>query len=219
MRPSLKNTTDLATWDTIFRAKAAALYPSTDPSHDALHIARVVKVAVRLAEEEGADLNIVIPAAYFHDFVNVPKSDARRSAASQLSADAACEYLLSIGYPSLYIGGIKHAIAAHSFSAGIKPETIEAQVVQDADRLDALGAIGIARCFSNTAILEASYYNADDPWAKGRSLDDRRYSVDHFEIKLYKLASLMNTKAGRAEATKRIDFMKGYMAQLKTEVE
>ncbi|MBI3441310.1 MAG: HD domain-containing protein, partial [Proteobacteria bacterium] len=85
-----------------------------------------------MAKDEEADSNIVLPAAYFHDFVNIAKNDPRRKEASVLSAEAAAEYLASIGYPQRYLEAIKHSIAAHSFSAGIKPETIEAKVVQDA---------------------------------------------------------------------------------------
>lgn len=205
-------------WDSLFRAKAAELYPATDPSHDLLHILRVVRTALDLADQEGADPMVVRPSAYFHDFVNVPKNDPRRQQASTLSAEAAAGYLQSIGYPAQYLDAIRHAIAAHSFSAGIAPQTIEAQVVQDADRLDALGAVGIARCFSIATALQAPYYCTDDPWAERRELDDRHYTIDHFGVKLYKLPALMNTKAARAEAEKRISFMKSFMDELKMEI-
>lgn len=205
-------------WDKTFRAKAAALYPPSDPSHDALHISRVVKTALKLAFIEGADENIVRPAAYFHDFVNLPKNDPRRKQASTLSAEAAAEYLISIGYPAQYIEAIKHAIAAHSFSAAIKPETLEAKVVQDADRLDALGAIGVARWASTSALMKTPYYCPNDPWAESREFDDRQHAIDHFAVKLFKIAETMQTDAARAEAQKRIKFMQAYLAELKTEI-
>lgn len=205
-------------WRKVFDDKARTLYPSSDPSHDHLHICRVVAMALKLAKEEGADENIVLPAAYFHDFVNVPKNDPRRAQASRLSADAAVEYLLSINYPAQYFEGIKHAIAAHSFSANIKPETIEAKVVQDADRLDALGAIGIARVFSIGALLQTPYYDLQDPWAEGRILDDKNASIDHFPIKLFKIAETMNTVTARREASQRVGFMKSFLQQLGREI-
>lgn len=210
---------DLGIWEALFREKALALYPATDPSHDALHIGRVVKTAVQLARAEGADLHIVVPAAYLHDFVNVPKNDPRRTQASRLSAEAAAEYLRSIGYPAQYIDGIRHAIAAHSFSAGLTPETIEAKVVQDADRLDALGAIGIARCFSTASVMQTPYYCANDPWAAARRLDDKHYALDHFEVKLFQIAKTLQTDAARRAAQKRIKFMKAYLAELRSEIE
>lgn len=177
-----------------------------------------MKTALDLAKAEDADVNVVLPAAYFHDFVNVPKDDPRRKQASQLSAEAAAKYLLSIGYPAQYIDAIRHAVAAHSFSAAIAPETVEAKVVQDADRLDALGAIGIARCFSTGALMQRPYYCGDDPWAETRGYNDKDFAIDHFEVKLFKISETMQTDAARLAAQKRIKFMKAYLAQLKTEL-
>src|SRR5688572_22912325 len=114
-------------WHRIFDAKAVEIYLSTDPSHDILHIRRVVATALDLAAKEGADVNVVLPAAYFHDFVTVTKNDPRRSMASRLSGDAAVEYLKSVDYPAEYLDNIRHSIAAHSFSANIVCETIEAK--------------------------------------------------------------------------------------------
>ena len=207
----------LLKWDALFSEKARALYPATDPSHDYLHIRRVVGAAVKFARDEGADLNVVLPAAYFHDFVNVPKNDPRRSQASRLSADAAAEYLASIGYPAQYLDAIKHAIAAHSFSAAIPCETIEAKVVQDADRLDGLGAVGVARCFSTSTIMGRPYYDEGDVLAENRAPDDKLFAVDHFFVKLFKTAETLQTKAARAEGARRVAFMKTYLEQLKSE--
>lgn len=210
---------ELKNWQEIFDAKAKTLYPSADPSHDVLHIKRVVAMARKLAVEEGADENVVVPAAYFHDFVNVAKNDPRRSEASRLSADAAVAYLASIHYPAPYLPAISHAIATHSFSANIKPETIEAQVVQDADRLDGLGAIGIARCFSTSALMQRPYYCADDPWGESRVFDDKQFAIDHFEVKLFKTATTMQTKSARIEAEKRVRVMREYLQRLRAEIE
>jgi uncharacterized protein len=204
-------------WQALFDRKAEALYPATDPSHDILHIRRVVKAALSLAKEEGADVNVVMPAAFFHDFVNVPKDDPRRRQASTLSAQAAAEYLSSEGYPGGYLDSIRHAIAAHSFSAGITPETIEAKVVQDADRLDALGAVGIARCFSTSALLGRPYYHESDILAEHRAPDDRNFAIDHFFVKLFRVAEMLQTKSAREEGQRRVAFMKEYLKQLKSE--
>ncbi len=210
--------TDMTRWQELFAAKAKTLYPADDVSHDVLHIDRVVKTALQLAQAEGADIRVVMPAAYFHDFVNVPKDDPRRKMASRLSADAAVAYLREVGYPEEQLPAIHHAIAAHSFSANIAPETIEAKVVQDADRLDALGAFGIARCFSVSTLLKRPYYNGDDAWAEARPLDDGCFAVDHFPVKLFKIAGTMQTDTARLEAKRRADFMKSYLEQMKTEI-
>lgn len=208
----------LQKWDALFAAKARELYPSSDPSHDFLHIRRVVTAAVKFAREEGADLNVVLPAAYFHDFVNVPKNDPRRAQASTLSGIAAVEYLQSVNYPAQYFDGIKHAITTHSFSANIPCETIEAKVVQDADRLDGLGAIGIARCFSTSTIMGRPYYSEEDMLAENRAPDDKLFAIDHFFVKLFKTAETLQTNSARAEGARRVQFMKTYLQQLKSEV-
>src|SRR5690606_18530859 len=116
----------LTDWTEKFAAEAEKLYPGTDPSHDILHIRRVVRMAAALAEGEGADMAIVEPAAWFHDCVQVAKNDPRRGEASRLSADHAVAWLRQEGYPVRHLDAIHHAIAAHSFSAGIPPETAEA---------------------------------------------------------------------------------------------
>lgn len=193
------------------------MYPPSDPSHDALHIKRVVAMALKLSQAEGADENIVLPAAYFHDFVNVPKNDPRRKEASRLSALAAIEYLKAVDYPARHYEAIAHAIEAHSFSAGIPATTIEAKVVQDADRLDALGAVGIARCFSVSTLLQRPYYCADDFEAENRDLDDTRYAIDHFAVKLFEIAKTLHTDSARREAETRVAFMKDFLAQMQRE--
>jgi len=208
---------DLRRWDAVFAEMAKGLYPPDDPSHDYLHIRRVVASALEFALEEGAEMGVVLPAAYFHDFVNVPKNDPRRKEASRLSAEAAVAYLQSVDYPAEYFDAIKHAIAAHSFSANIPCETIEARVVQDADRLDGLGAIGVARCFSTSTLMRRPYYDEDDVLAENRAPDDRLYAVDHFFVKLFKTAETLQTKSARAEGARRVAFMKEFLIQLKTE--
>ena len=205
-------------WIKHFEAKAAEIYPNTDPSHDLLHVKRVVAMARQLAAAEGADENIVIPAAYFHDFVSVPKNDPRRKEASKLSATAATEWLASIDYPGEFLPGIAHAIAAHSFSAAIPCETLEAKVVQDADRLDAIGAIGIARTFTVSGILGRAYYDAADVKAEQRAPDDQRYALDHFKVKLFGLVETMHTPAARAEGARRLEWMRDFYDRFADEV-
>src|SRR5689334_22695757 len=112
-----------------------------DAAHDLEHIRRVVTNARTLAVQAPADLAVVLPAAWLHDCVNVAKGSPLRSQASVLAGRAAVQFLETIGYPAQHLPAIQHAIEAHSFSANITPQTREAQVVQDADRLDALGAV------------------------------------------------------------------------------
>lgn len=191
-----------------------------DAAHDLAHVQRVATWAERLADLEGADLEVVIPAAWLHDLVTVPKDSPSRSKASTLSAEAATEWLVEAGYPDQHIEDVGHAIEAHSFSAGIEPRSPEAQVVQDADRLDALGAIGIARLYATAGTFGSALVHPDDPVPAeppSRTLDDRRYATDHFFTKLLALPATMRTEAGRLEAERRADFLRAFLGQLRVE--
>lgn len=210
---------DLAQFERLFEEKMQILCSlGDDPSHDMLHLHRVVTTAKRLCSVENAQMEVVVPAAWLHDFVIVPKNDPRRSQASRLSADAAIEYLKEIGYPSQYHGAISHAIAAHSFSAGLICETREAEIVQDADRLDALGAVGIARCFATAGLLKRAFYSEADPFCSGRAPDDQNFTLDHFFVKLFKISGTLKTEAGKKEAEQRLLLMKTYLAQFESEI-
>lgn len=204
-------------WESRFQAFLQA-QTAVDPSHDLEHVRRVVANATRLAWSEVADLAVVLPAAWLHDCVTLPKDSPDRSRASQLAVETAVHFLQSSGYPAHYHGAIAHAIAAHSFSAGIPPQTLEAKVVQDADRLDAIGAIGIARCFAVGGALARALYAADDPFCQEREPDDKKATVDHFYTKLLKLVDTMQTAAGRHEAQARTRFMQTYLDQLAAEI-
>ena len=189
-----------------------------DEAHDLSHIRRVVHNAVQFAEVEGAALEVVLPAAWLHDCVVVPKDSPFRSQASRMAADTAVTFLQSQSYPAQHLKAIAHAIAAHSFSAQIPPETIEAKVVQDADRLDAIGAVGIARAFIIGGKLGRPIYDEMDPFCLEREPDDFAATVDHFYTKLFKLVDTMQTDAGRREAQIRTQFMHDYLAQLGREL-
>ena len=207
-----------ARWQGLFEQKILASDLGDDPAHDLAHFKRVAATALQLCEEERARFEIVLPAAWLHDLVNVPKNDPRRSQASRFSAEAALEYLRSIAYPEAHLSDVAHAIEAHSFSAGIEPRTLEAAIVQDADRLDGLGAIGIARCFSVGGLLRRKIYHPGDPLAQTRKPDDLEYTIDHFFVKLFKTADTLRTRAGRAEGARRVAYMRGFLDELMREI-
>ncbi len=204
-------------WEPHFR-RFVADQPGADPGHGPVHLERVVATALRLAIEEGARLDVVLPAAWLHDCVHVAKDSPERERASRLAADHALRYLEDTGYPAACLPGIRHAIEAHSYSAGIAARTIEAKVVQDADRLDALGAIGIARCIAVGAALGRPLYQPEDPFCRSRNPDDSGASVDHFYSKLLKFSGTMQTAAGRREAGRRTAFLRSFIEQLETEI-
>ncbi len=209
---------DLSHWERRFAAFLDEAMRDADAAHDRAHVRRVVATARDLAREEGAERAVVVPAAWLHDCVVVPKDAAARAQASTLAAERAARFLAEAGYPAPWIPAIRHAIEAHSYSAGIPPETPEARVVQDADRLDALGAIGIARCFAVGGALGRALYDPEDPFCADRPPDDGTYVVDHFYAKLLKLPATMQSEAGRAEAERRVRFMRQYLRALGREI-
>ena len=189
-----------------------------DGSHDMSHLHRVKRMALKIAKSEGrGDRDILTAAAYLHDLVNPPKSHPDRSEASRMSAAAARPILAGMGMSEEAIANACHAIEAHSFSAGVAPRTVEAEILQDADRLDALGAIGIARVFYIAGQLGTRLFNGDDPLAERRDLDDRVFALDHFELKLFRLPETMRTRTGRMLAEDRVAYLRGFVERIRHE--
>lgn len=199
-----KPTTDaFAPYGDLASALLEDMSSGDDGAHDLAHILRVFRNAMRIHAREGGDGRILAAAVLLHDCVAVEKSSPQRSQASRLAAEMARGLLEALGWAADDIDAVAHAIAAHSFSAGITPETLEARILQDADRLDAIGMIGAARCFYTAGRMGSALYDPFDPKAERRPLDDRAYAIDHFPAKLLKLADGFQTAAGRAIAHER----------------
>ena len=209
---------DLANFEKVIELKVKKIAKAEDPAHDYLHFQRVVKSAKYICQQEKGQMEIVMPAAWLHDFIIIPKDDPRRKQASKLSAQAAIEFLKSIQYPGIYFEEIGHAIEAHSFSANIPAQTKEAKIVQDADRLDGIGAIGIARCFATAGVLKRPFYSEVDPFCESRPSNDSIYTIDHFYAKLLKISDSLQTASGKKLGESRTLFLKNYIDQLKEEL-
>lgn len=192
-----------------------------DAAHDLQHVKRVVHNARKIGEQEGADLSVLIPAAWLHDWVVLPKNNPERKQASRLAAARAAKWLCTQDLSQARIEAIKHCIEAHSYSAGIPPQSLEARILQDADRLDALGAIGIARCFVTGAGFGAAFYHPEIPLPLEalRPPDDKSYSLDHFFTKLYRLPDLMHTHTAQLIAESRVAFMQSFVQQFLQEIQ
>ena len=189
-----------------------------DAGHGIDHVRRVVSNAVLIGEQEFANMSIVLPAAWLHDCVVVPKNSPMRSQASSMAAERALEFLSKIEYPKELVPFIIHCIQAHSFSAKIVCETLEAKVVQDADRMEAIGAIGIARCLMTGGAMKQRLYDPEEPFPILRPYQDSVQSVDHFFAKLLGLASTMQTDHGREIAMHRTAFMLQFLHELADEI-
>ncbi|WP_313617303.1 HD domain-containing protein [Agrobacterium sp.] len=176
-----------------------------DGSHDLAHIHRVFRNAMRIHATEGGNGMVLAASVLLHDCVAVEKNSPLRSQASRLAAEKAEGILAGLDWSPADIEAVKHAITTHSFSANLKPQTLEAKILQDADRLDAIGMVGAARCFYIAGRLGSALYDPNDPLAKERPLDDRTFAIDHFQTKLFKLADGFNTETGGALAKQRHD--------------
>lgn len=212
---------ELAQWQQRFEDWLAAHHATDDAAHDISHFRRVWMTAKKILENEDADPLVVLTACYFHDIVSLPKNDPERSHSSRLAAQKTRQILRRDfpDFPPERYDAVAHAIEAHSFSAGIAPQTREAKIVQDADRLEALGAIGLARVFAVSGALGVALFDAQDPFAESRALDDRAYALDHFQTKLLRLPETMQTAVGRELARHNADYLIQFMAKLSAELQ
>lgn len=201
-----------------FRAHLAAEGLSRDSAHDLSHSLRVARLAHHICDIETADGDVTVAAALLHDLVWLPKNHEDSKRTAEMSAKLAptlCSGLPLIDEKSQHIA---ECILSHSFSGGGLAASLEAKIVQDADRLEAIGAIGLARVFATGASFGAALWHSGDPWAERRNLDDKAFSLDHFERKLLKLAAGMNTATAKALATSRQQVLLGYLAALREEL-
>jgi uncharacterized protein len=189
-----------------------------DPAHDFEHILRVYKNAEKICKSEKADKKLVLSAVLLHDIISFPKSDKRSKTASTKSAIKAKKILKRFNFSMTEIKIIMDAIESHSFSKNKKPKTLEGKILQDADRLDALGSIGIARTFAVSGGENRPFYNKYDPFCSNRKPDDQKWTVDHFYKKLLLLQTRMNTRFARNEAKRRTKILKKFLNDLKTEI-
>jgi uncharacterized protein len=204
------NQHDFTAWQTRLAAIASS-HAGDDGAHDICHLHRVWHNASTLLETTPqADALVVLAACYLHDVVNLPKNHSEREQASRRAALLATAALREAGFPEEKLTAVAHAIEAHSYSAGIAPDTIEAKIVQDADRLDALGAVGLARMFYIAGRMGSALAHPSDPLAQQRDADDRTYALDHINCKLEKLPASMQTAAGRTLAQARLAWLHGF---------
>lgn len=189
-----------------------------DGAHDLNHLGRVWRTARQLLQHHPeAQPLVVMVACHLHDLVNLPKNHADRALASRLAAALARERLAAAGFDPTLLDAVAHAIEAHSFSANIAPRTLEAMIVQDADRLDALGAVGLARLFYTAGRMNSALAAPDDVLGTARALDDRAYALDHIAVKLAQLPDSMQTEAGRALGRQRLAWLYQFREQFVAE--
>ncbi|MFA5831745.1 MAG: HD domain-containing protein [Candidatus Paceibacterota bacterium] len=197
---------------------ASEMQTKGDPSHDFSHIERVLYLAIDIGKKVNADLDIVIPAALFHDII-VYKKDSRKSKnEANESADAAEKILRDIPeYPADKIEAVKTCIKQCSFSKGITPHLLEAKVLQDADRLEATGAISIMRTFASCGQMNRPFYDKKDPLCRKGAVHFRS-GVDLFYNRLLVVERAMHTKYAKKLAKRRTKFLEKFLSQFENEL-
>ncbi|WP_230467167.1 HD domain-containing protein [Lujinxingia vulgaris] len=216
MTDTLKHATSTTSLAELAKAHAHTAMAST-AGHDMAHLERVHRVAMMLWEQEGGDREVIEVAAWLHDLVNLPKDHPNRRDASTLSAEAALTWVgerMSSEQRDLLF----EAIQRHSYSASFVPESLEAKIVCDADRLDALGAVGLMRTLETGGALGRASFHTDDPFCTAREPDDGVFTLDHVFAKLFKLPAMLHTDAARRVARRRIAVMEDFLKALGDEV-
>lgn len=198
-------------------AGAKKLIGANDPSHDFDHAYRVLTNAEYLAKYEGGSLEIIIPAALFHDVVNHPKNHPRARSAAKESAQVALDVLKNFNdYDHENIAAVQRAIIEHSYSNGLRPSSLESKIIQDADRLEATGAIAIMRTFSSSGQMKRKFYDSDDPFCQQH--EPSINAIDLFYSRLLHIKGIMNTATAKKMAEMRTRFLYAFLEQLKEEL-
>jgi uncharacterized protein len=200
------------------RSVAEARCEAHGPAHDFSHVLRVVENARRIATGENADVTVATVAALLHELFNHPKAHPESHRSGDVCAEHAEILLRQEQCPPRWIEPICAAIRAHAFSKGMVPEALEGKVLQDADRLDAIGAIGIARCMATCAEMRRPFYSPDDPFCRTRAPDDKAWGIDHFYKKLLRIPEGLHTETARDLAEGRMQAMQSFLAQLASEI-
>ena len=207
--------------------EAQAFYEGTDSAHDFEHILRVLRMAEKIARVEGADLEVVRAAALLHDIARAEEDQlaAKTTEAppldhAELSAEQAHTYLLQKGASEEFAGRVAEAIRAHRFRGTQQPESLEAQILFDADKLDAIGAIGVARAYAIAGSLNQKLYaELDDDVVATRAQHNASHTpFAEFNVKLSKLHTRFHTPTAKAIAAERHRFMVEFFERLKDEV-
>ncbi|MBN1873973.1 MAG: HD domain-containing protein [Anaerolineae bacterium] len=199
---------------------ARQLYQSADSVHDFDHILRVLTLAERIARAEGADMETVRAATLFHDWGRA-EAEIKNLDHAAVAAERVQMLLESEGFEATWVASVVHAVAAHRFRTAPAPQTLEAQVLFDADKLDAIGAVGIARAFAYGGAHNQRLWAALDDidlshWeAQG---DDSHTPVHEFVVKLSRLKERLYTSEGRKIAAARHRYMEDFYRRLDAEV-
>jgi len=202
----------------VLKDMCPSLYSEADPAHDLSHIMRVFELCERMGPAEGADMEVLLAAALLHDVGCTPKHLGRDADSEGRSLRIAADVLAKVNMVETDRRRVLACIEAHGFSKAKDPPSLEGAILQDADRLDAMGAIGIARTFLVSGATGRPIYDVEDPLAVKRQVDDKRFGLDHFERKLLLLKDGMHTASAKVLAEGRHMYLLGFRDQLIAEL-
>ncbi|MBW2984637.1 HD domain-containing protein [Candidatus Woesearchaeota archaeon] len=191
----------------------------TDPGHEFDHTERVYKLAVRIAKEENADLDVIKAAALLHDVGRHKEDPEKGICHAEESAKIAPEILKSINFPEEKVSKVVHAIKVHRYSKQLKAETKEAEILQDADRLDALGAIVIGRVFARGGSKHRPIHDPGiEPEKEYNVKTKAKTSMSHFYQKILKIKpETFKTKLAQKIAKERYAYVKDFVERFEKE--
>lgn len=199
--------------------KIMPYFEGINPCHDFFHTKRVLDLALNIGESEECDLDILRAAALLHDVGRKAQDECcGKICHAEEGGRISREILKEIGCSDEFIRKVVHCVEAHRFRKDNIPESIEAKVLYDADKLDAIGGIGILRATSFAGFIGAHVHNADIdvPNTKAYSKDDSAYR--EFLVKLIKIKDKMLTVEGRRVAEGRHKFMEEFFERVNAEV-
>ncbi len=201
-------------------AEARAYYREAESAHDFDHVLRVLALAERLARAEGADTEVVHAAALLHDIARSDEDETRGDDHAAMAAERASIILRERGIAPERVDAVSHAIAAHRFRGSVVPQTLEAKVLFDADKLDSIGAIGIARAYAVAGALNQRLWGevAADTVATRNQRNSSHTAVAEFAVKLSKVRERVFTASARQIADERHAYMVAFFERLEREV-
>jgi uncharacterized protein len=203
-------------------------------AHNMEHVIRVYHLCMHLAKgEKKVDLDVLVTAALLHDIARVREDtdSSRTTDHAVLGAEMAEKILKELSYPKQKIDHVKHCIVTHRLRTSQKPKTKEAEILSDADKLDAIGAIGLCRIFvlsgqygrriySNASVKQYVRKNLIGGTTKGRVKDMSKHAANlEYEVKLKHLGNSLHTKKAKEIAKGRLEFMAEFFARLRKEME
>jgi len=196
--------------------EARRYYTDSDAAHDFDHVLRVLVLAERIGQAEGAAMEIVRAATLLHD---VARAEEERTGACHARVGAERARQILAGHPADKVEAVAQAIASHRFRDEVVPETLEAKVLYDADKLDAIGAIGIARAFQFAGEIGAKFHNSSINPEETEPYTEEDTGYREFKVKLRKIKDRMLTTEGLRMAEERHAFMEAFFERFLKEHE